>query len=284
MRRNKLLNPASITLITIGIVLLALPAFAGYSQDIPPATLNVFTSLHTVGNGGSTKTGLDVKLKIFDLATLSSPINPKDYGTIWNSGPGILPRIPILAGVVKIGGGNANWYPTTYPGPTYWVAIGETDSDYNGSPVYVGKIIDQLVPGGITDINLQVILNSKGKITPATTAEIPGSMLLISQPEYLEFTGSEELFPIIYESIEGDWSSIVQADMPAGYVSTPGAQQASVSTSQIQALEFSVKETDNQAFDNFSLKVDEKSARVAHHLLHKGKMITVTFDTPLMRK
>jgi len=43
---------------------------------------------------------------------------------------------------------------------------------------------------------------------------------VISEPAYFEFTDSTELLPVIYESVDGDWQSQIQADVPEGFVAT----------------------------------------------------------------
>jgi hypothetical protein len=261
----------------------------------PMATINVQASLHTVGNGGTKKTPLSLNLKVFDTAKLGS-FSPKEYGTIWLSGTGLTaPTVSISTpAVVSVGGGQANLYNLTVPSndPSNasvasgsYLVIGQ--AVVNGITVFTGRQTDSLATGSITDMFLQLILTPNGKIAPGVITAIPGSLLLITEPEYLEFTSNEEMLPIIYESVEGEWSSVVQADVPAGYVSNPGAQQANVSTSQIQVLEFTVKDTGNQLS---AIKVvnassrDEKSAKVVHHLKHKGREITVTTNVRVISK
>ena len=109
---------------------------------------------------------------------------------------------------------------------------------------------------------------------PANTTAVPGSLLLIAQPEYLEFTSSQELLPIIYESVEGDWSAIVQANPPQGFVSTPGALSTSVSDSRLQALQFTITDVGSKW----------TSTSITHHLKHNGRDITISSSTGMVNK
>ena len=63
---------------------------------------------------------------------------------------------------------------------------------------------------------------------------------MISEPAYFEFTDSTELLPVIYESVDGDWQSQIQADVPEGFVATPGTMNTSVTTSQTDVTQFTV--------------------------------------------
>ena len=69
-----------------------------------------------------------------------------------------------------------------------------------------------------------------------------------SEPEYLEFTSETELLPIIYESVDGTWDAVVKVAPPEGFVASPGALQADVATSQIDAVQFTVKDVGSAEF------------------------------------
>ena len=52
--------------------------------------------------------------------------------------------------------------------------------------------------------------------------------------------GSPELLPVIYESVDGDWQSQIQADVPEGFVATPSTMNTTVATSQTDVAQFTV--------------------------------------------
>lgn len=261
----------------------------------PKATVNVQASLHTTGNGGSKKTPLNLSLKVFDRAKLGA-FSPKDYGAIWLSAAGLTAPVATISdpSVVAVGGGQANLYKLTLfsadpanaaQSSGSYLIIGQ--AVVNGVTIYTGRQTDTLTTDSIKDIFLQVILTPNGKIAPAVTTAIPGSLLLITEPEYLDFTSGEELLPIIYESVAGQWSAVVQADVPEGFVCNPGTQQASVATSEIQLLEFTVRETSTQSATLqivYASTKGEKMAKVVHRLKHNGRDITVTSNVPVMEK
>lgn len=72
--------------------------------------------------------------------------------------------------------------------------------------------------------------------------------------------------------MEGDWSSAAQADPPEGFVANPGALQASVDTSQEQAVQFTLKDVGSSW----------TSTKVTHHLKHKGKDITIVSNPKMI--
>jgi len=144
----------------------------------------------------------------------------------------------------------------------------------NSTAVYPGSPTDLLAPGSTTQKYLQAGTNGAGKTFPAKTTSVPGSLLLIIEPEYLEFTSDTELLPIIYESVDGDWSSVVRTDPPEGFVASPGALSADVSTSTMDAVQFTVQDIGSAW----------TFTRVTHHLRHRGREITVSVDTPMVNR
>ena len=256
------------------------------------ATIQVISASHTVTSGSKTpgvlKEALALTLEVYDKATIS-PLDPRNFLTIyegaWTNLAGLAPPKAAISGPQNVtqGGGPAYLYTITVPAATAantsafgtsgaYVVIGK--GTFSGATVYTGSPTDPLATGSITQKYLQVVMNGAGKIEPAKTTAVPGSLLLIVEPEYMEFTSDTELFPIVYESVDGDWSSVVQADVPEGFVANPGALSADVTTSSIDAVQFTVKDVGSSW----------TSTRVTHHLKHKGKDITVTTDHPMVNK
>jgi uncharacterized repeat protein (TIGR02543 family) len=243
---------------------------------VPSATLYIYSALHTTGIGSkppSTKTALSVELKVFNKAAVGS-MDPKDFGQVWNGPtPPALTAVVISSGIsVAYGGGQARMYTICAPAGGSYLVIGKAMVD--GQPVYVGSPTDQLAAGGSTQKYLQVIKNAAGKILPATTTEVPGSLLLIIEPAYLEFTSDQELLPIVYESVEGVWNAMLQADPPEGFISNPGALSTEVIDSSLKALQFTIRDVGSSW----------TSTRLTHHLRHKGRDTTITSNSKMVNK
>ena len=114
------------------------------------------------------------------------------------------------------------------------------------------------------DMFIQIIQDANGKITPSNTDAIPGSLLLISSPNYLEFTDTTALLPIIYESVDGQWGVQTSAVPPEGFYSVPSTElQTEVNTSYINSLQFTIIDT-GSVWTNTQIKTQ---------LFHMGKHI-----------
>src|SRR5262249_5204368 len=140
--------------------------------------------------------------------------------------------------------------------------------------VYVGSPTDPLAAGSTTKKYLQVIKNANGKVVPAETTTIPGSLLLIAEPAYMEFTTSQELYPIVYESVEGDWEVTVHADPPEGFISSPGALSATIVVHDLETLQFTIQDVGSSW----------TATQVTHQIHHNGRDSTVVLRTPMINK
>lgn len=86
--------------------------------------------------------------------------------------------------------------------------------------------------------DLRLVTSSKGKKSPATSTVVTGSQLLIIQPEYVEWTGSEELYPIFFESLE-NWDVSVSIIPPEGFVADNSILSTNVS-SEAKGVQFTI--------------------------------------------
>jgi hypothetical protein len=115
------------------------------------------------------------------------------------------------------------------------------------------------------DMFLQVNEDANGKIRPCNTDAIPGSLLLICSPNYVEFTDSVELLPIVYESVDGLWGVSTSATPPEGFYSVPDSSlETLVTTSLINTLQFTLVDTGS----------DWTFTKLTSQLKHNGKDIT----------
>jgi hypothetical protein len=221
---------------------------------------------------------------------MGSP-DPKNFAAMWTSGPALTSHVVSLSGPVQsmIGGGSANVYTILVPSASAenaaissgsYLVIGR--AVVNGVSVFVGSPTDPLATDSMTRKYLQVLQTGAGKVMAATTSEIPGSLLLIAQPEIVEFTSDEELLPVAYESVEGDWSSVVQANVPPGFVANPGALETSVSTSEAHILQFSVRDLNSGGSSSAAATIAQ-SVSVTHALRHRGRERSVTLPLKIIR-
>lgn len=84
-----------------------------------------------------------------------------------------------------------------------WASISADDTDWDNGGIFV---------------NLILMTDNRGKKKPAKTYKVKGSELLIVEPDYVEWSSTEELYPFAFES-EGDWGVDVAIQPPEGFVS-----------------------------------------------------------------
>ena len=117
---------------------------------------------------------------------------------------------------------------------------------------------------------LQVIEKAYGKKGPAKYTKRTGSDLLIIEPEYVEWDGTEELYPVIFESI-GDWSVTTSVDPPEGFVTDQDSLTEEVNT-EIEAVQFTLTDVGSTW----------KDTKVKHKIKHKGKTETINSKIDVM--
>jgi len=125
------------------------------------------------------------------------------------------------ADVCLNGGASYDYNRPMNPNNPSSAAVGNCAQGGVKTTVYPGTKTSIVKPGLLKpEKNLKVSVDGNGKIHPMSSTEVEGTLLVISEPAYFEFTDSTELLPIIYESVDGDWQSQIQADVPEGFVAT----------------------------------------------------------------
>lgn len=234
------------------------------------ATILVRSLLHSVESGCRprvTKVPLALELRVFVRAS-GPPPSPRDYATIWNSGPGLVPPNVQISGPVAVPQGRerANLYTIQVAASSRYLVIGKANVTCNGLPasVYVGSHTGVLAANSVTRKHLHVLQRANGRCLPAEGTEIPGSLLIVTEPQYLEFESAVELCPIVYESIEGDWNVSVEATPPEGFLcDPPGSLETSLVDSTLQALQFTITDVGS----------DWTFTRLQHRIRHRGRDI-----------
>ena len=121
---------------------------------------------------------------------------------------------------------------------------------------------------------LQVIQKADGKKGPAKYRKLKGSELLIIEPEYVEWSGDNELYPFIFDSI-GDWTVGTSVEPPEGFVADNDSLTEEVNT-ELEAVQFTITDVGSKW----------KPTKVKHKIKHKGKTIKIEskIDVKLSKK
>jgi hypothetical protein len=220
-----------------------------------PGTLIVQADLHTVGKGsqpGVAKAPIaGMKTRVFDKEQGSCAAG---YGISWQNYPAIWTSCtPVVGEVTTDQNGQAVFL---LPQGNYLV-IGLFND------IYAGVSVGGVAAGDIVDKYLQVIQTANGQTLPAKYQRFTGSDLLVIEPEYVEWSGTQELYPFVFDSL-GDWSVTTAVEPPEGFV----ADQQSLSTdvnSTLTALQFTVTDVGSKWV----------STHVHHKIKHKGKTLNV---------
>lgn len=262
---------------------------------IAAATMKVTAAVQTftAANSTPTLTPLTVNMKLFDKTIVGS-VSASQFDKQYNSTTGLISSAHIsISGpqTVTMVNGTANQYimlvPANDPANT-----GIGSGDYlligqglvNGTTVYPGdETLTAVMTGSETELDLQVIVNKNGNVKEAKVKRQRGSLLIISEPAYIDVVPTQP-FPIIYISVAGSWAATVTVAPPAGFVSTPSSQEVSVSTNVVQALDFTITQSALSVPSRINPRADDKERlKVTHKIKHNGKEISVTFDVPKKR-
>jgi hypothetical protein len=89
----------------------------------------------------------------------------------------------------------------------------------------------------------QIVTMANGRSHPARGTVREGSRLLVIEPEWIEWTGDEERYPFIFESL-GQWSVSTYVMPPEGFEVDRDSRSVDVST-ETKALQFIVRDVDS---------------------------------------
>jgi len=227
---------------------------------VPPGTLAVRADRHVVGTGnhpGSAKYPLgNLDVRAFPTGGGSCAAR---HGTSWQSYKSIWMNCPQPSSQIGRTGADGRVQLTLAPGNYLLLA------EYPTSPenVYLGVNAGGIASGGFTEKYLQLIEKSDGKSVPGKYTLKTGSLLFIIEPEYVEWDGTAELYPFIFESV-GDWSLKTSIAPPAGFVSNYQYLAERVN-STTEAVQFTIADLGGAWV----------ATGVTHEIRHKGKTVTV---------
>ncbi len=256
----------------------------------PSATITVYSSLYTVGSGhhpGVTKSALAADLKVYNRHTAGGrDANQSHYASTWSGTTGQVTNISISSPeTVSMGGGPAYRYTIVVPAAGHYLVIGKSEvasTRCGGTTctIYTGKKVgghddvdgdghdhdddddDDMNACADTKVRFHSILKDQnGKCTEADTHQEHGSLMLVVSPLALDFSDSIAYLPVVYESVEGDWSVSVAADPPYGFYTDPPTElSTSVTDSIVNAVQFDVIDTGSEW----------TFTKLTHVIQHKG--------------
>ena len=206
---------------------------------IPPVQtqIDVSATLFNVGSGNKPKVGKTpinrMRIEMYALAEVPDdlkPVNHKMYALVSGSD---------LVGPVQVRFTGSDGRAAFGPVPqSDYVLIGiyrdSTDTRFVGAKIAVDDA------NWATQIRkkLNVMILPNGDKVTGKTRRLTGSELLITQPEYIEWDSSEELYPFIFES-EGEWGVTTTVEPPEGFVADQDALSATVDN-ELEAVQFTV--------------------------------------------
>jgi hypothetical protein len=206
---------------------------------------------------GVTKKPLtDIEVRLYKISDIQkqgiSPINQKAYDAIATNG-----LISYkLAKRTSVPGDYL--FEKVKKGDYLVLGCGNRVTDYK----HMGGPIGADDPNwGIAEIKTHMILmtDNRGKKSPGKTTKLTGSELLIIEPEYVEWSSNQELYPFAFES-SGDWGVTVSVEPPEGFVADKKNLSETVSTS-LKALQFIITDVGSKW----------KPTKVKYKVTHKKK-------------
>ncbi len=231
------------------------------TSDVPAidtGTINIKADKHTVGSGshpGSTKESIGgMAVRAYDKTTNECVsyfgVSWQYYESNWGS-----TCLPAARGVT-----GADGTVSLEVEPGNYIVIGKYDPDPdNVEPIYIGVSARGVDSDTTTYKYLQVIEKVGGKKVPAKYTTKTGSELLIIEPEYVEWDGTEELYPFVFESL-GDWAVTTSVSPPEGFVADYVNLTEDVNT-ELEAVQFTITDIGSKWVDT----------ECTHDITHKGK-------------
>jgi hypothetical protein len=143
------------------------------------------------------------------------------------------------------------------PAGHYYI-IGLYESD--GEQIYCGVNAGNCASGQTVTKYMQVIVKADKSKAPGKSKKLNGSELLIIEPEYVEWDGTEEYYPFIFESI-GDWNVETSVAPPEGFVTDYDTLAEDVNN-ELEALQFTITDV--------GTKWNEPT-EITHNIKHKKK-------------
>lgn len=228
-------------------------------SPVAMGTVMVLAEKHTVGPGVNPDVkkqllgGLPVGVysKAIGSCVMKYGVSWQNYGKIWaNCTPQKTGKTDATTGKASL-----NVVPGDY------IVIGKYDPDKTvaNDEIYLGVSVGTVAANRTTNKFLQLIVKVDGKNVPAKYTMRTGSELYIIEPEYIEWSGTQEFYPFIFESI-GDWGIVTSITPPEGFVADNKSLTAEV-TNETEAVQFTIRDIGSKW----------TNTKVEYRLKHKRK-------------
>jgi len=202
------------------------------------APIRVYVNLFKVGLGtapGVLKTPLEnIQVNLYRASQIPNdfkPVNYKTYPLIRDYLDPVKTSYTNKDGVANFSGLEKDNYEV--------IALYDKSQDFKhlGGPIEVN---DPGWKSGLVETYLTALEKANGKSNPGKTTKLTGSLLLITEPEFIEWDGTQELYPFVFESL-GDWKVTTTIVPPEGFVADKSSLTATVKN-EIEAVQFTVKD------------------------------------------
>lgn len=154
------------------------------------------------------------------------------------------------------------WFIAVYPPGSPLVGGAPGSPNDGSSPIYgvTGiNVVDPAPAEGYSSLIKFTRNTSNGKTVPSSWKKRSGSVLLIVQPDYIEWDGETADYPFVFDT-EGDWTVTTSVAPPEGFVADENALTADVN-SEIEAVQFTITDVGS----------DWVSTGVEYEVKHKDK-------------
>ncbi len=156
---------------------------------------------------------------------------------------------------------DVNGQATFAVAPGTYIVIGRYDREpgQTGEELFVADNIVGLKAGQTRQAKFNIIERADRKHLACKYTVEKGSSLVIIEPEYVEWSGTQEQYPFVFES-EGDWSVQTSVSPPEGFVVDTKSLSTDVNT-DLKSVQFTITDVGTKW----------KDAKVTHKIKHKGK-------------
>jgi len=206
-------------------------------EPLDTSSIKVHVNLLQIGQGtnpGATKEPLEwAEVQVIrksDIPSIYEPINWKVYNEIWGRVDPVVSGFTGGDGIVTFEGIEIDDYLILAQHPEF------SDFKHMGSPI--GSDDEDWLTDQPIEKHLMVMLKPDKKKVPGKTKKLKGSELLITEPEYVEWDSTEELYPFVFETI-GDWGVTTSVAPPEGFVTDHDSLSADVNN-EMEAVQFTI--------------------------------------------
>jgi hypothetical protein len=192
-----------------------------------------------------------------------------NYNEIWNKCTSVISGITNTKGELDL---------AVSPG-TYLI-IGQHDpkTSTSGDEIYAADTVINLKANQILNAYLYYFFLANGSSCPAKYAEFTGSSLQVVQPEYIEWTGTKEPYPFVFNSV-GNWTVETSITPPDGFVTDYNLLSAQVADSTT-SVQFTVTDMGSEWVDSkIKFRIKHKGQWREHH-----SQVGVRLDRNLAKK